>query len=104
MRILIVCGAGASSGFIAQKMLGAAAKRGLDVTVDAMSETEVENNLDGADVVLVAPHLKYLLPDLTKRLEPHGVAVVPLPQMVYGTLNGNAALDLAVEAVKTQEN
>ena len=40
-NILLACGAGASSGFIAQKMRKAAQKQGLEVSIRAVSDTEV---------------------------------------------------------------
>lgn len=38
-NILLACGAGASSGFIAQKMRKAAQKQGLEVSIRAVSDT-----------------------------------------------------------------
>ena len=32
---------------------------GIDVDVEAISETELEDYVDGKDVVLIGPHLKY---------------------------------------------
>ena len=46
-NILLACGAGASSGFIAQKMRKAAQKQGLEVSIRAVSDTEVMENIDG---------------------------------------------------------
>jgi cellobiose-specific phosphotransferase system component IIB len=98
MKVLIVCGAGASSGFIAQRMRKAAKTRGLELQVDARSETELADHLDGTDVVLVGPHLQYMLDKVTAVTEQRGVPAVLLPQRVYGMLDGEAALELAATA------
>ena len=47
MKILLMCGAGASSGFMAQAMRKAAKDQGLeDIDVIARSEAEMANNLN----------------------------------------------------------
>ena len=40
-NILLACGAGASSGFIAQKMRKAAKQQGLEVSIRAVSDTDI---------------------------------------------------------------
>lgn len=55
MRILVVCGAGASSTFVAQRLRRAAHHAGLDWETTAGSEQAALSG--GADLVLVGPHL-----------------------------------------------
>ena len=93
-RILVVCGGGASSGFLAQNMRKAAKKAGVDVTVDARSETEVQDYVDRIDVLLIGPHLAYMEDKLRALVEPHGIAAALLPSRIYGRLDGAAAFDL----------
>jgi PTS system cellobiose-specific IIB component len=96
MRILIVCGAGASSGFIAQRMRKAAKSRGIEAQIDARSEAELEEHIADADVLLVGPHLKYMIDEVTETATRHGVKTALLPQKIYGSLDGAGALDLAL--------
>lgn len=98
MKVLIVCGAGASSGFIAQRMRKAAKSRGVDLQVDARSETELAEHVATTDVVLVGPHLEYMLSKIQDVTGPQGVPTVLLPQKVYGMLDGEGALQLALDA------
>lgn len=56
LRILLCCGAGISSGMLAQRSRKAAKISGLDVTVDAKPESQVNDYLSKADVLLLAPH------------------------------------------------
>lgn len=55
MRILVVCGAGASSTFVAQRLQRAASEAGLDWDTSAGTEESVPASF--ADLVLVGPHL-----------------------------------------------
>lgn len=58
MKILLMCGAGASSGFIAQAMRKAAKEQGIEnFEIIARSEAEMMNNLQGTDLVMFGPHL-----------------------------------------------
>ncbi|MFT0761835.1 PTS sugar transporter subunit IIB [Scrofimicrobium sp. R131] len=97
LRVLICCGAGASSGFIAQAARKAAAARGSDqFEITARSEAELNEYLPDSDVVLLGPHLEYMKDDAAERARPFGVSVAVIPQIIYGTMDGNGLLDLAV--------
>lgn len=98
-RVLVVCGGGTSSGFLAQKMRRAAAQEGIEVAVEARSDTDIDEYIGRIDVLLLGPHLAYLEEKVRAQVEPHGIKVVLLPQRIYGRLDGNAAIQLAVEAI-----
>lgn len=95
LRILIVCGGGASSGFLAQGMRKAAKKDGVDITVEARSESEVEEYIGKVDVVLVGPHLSFMYDHIHALMEPHDIQTALVPQQVYGRLDGAGAYQLA---------
>lgn len=95
MNILIICGGGASSGFLAQSMRKAAKQQGEEVSVLARSESELEDYVENVDVVLIGPHLKYMEEEITKKASKHDVKVAMIDQLIYGTLDGAKALDLA---------
>ena len=61
MKILVVCGAGASSTFVAQRVRHAAQNQGLAYSAFAGTELSLPIDLDAADVVLVGPHLAHAL-------------------------------------------
>ena len=65
LNVLLVCGSGASSGFMATNMRRAAVARGVDMDIKARSESEIENYVK---VILMKPEY-------------------------YSTLDGNKALD-----------
>ena len=80
-NVLLVCGSGASSGFMAANIRKAAAARGLSITVDEI------------DCLMIGPHLASTLPDMEEICEGYDVKVGVIEQAAYARLNGDAALD-----------
>lgn len=57
MRVLIVCGAGASSTFLAQRLRRAAAARGVELTPVPSSAAAAAELVPASDVVIAGAHL-----------------------------------------------
>lgn len=89
MRILVVCGAGASSTFVAQRLRRAAAAAGLDWDAAAGMESSVAGS--DHDLVLVGPHLSDRLDAIR---EGASAPVAVLPDDVFADLDGSRTLDL----------
>lgn len=98
MKIHVVCGAGASSTFVAHRMRRTATERGLDLQVSAGSESELRAGLAGIDVLLIGPHLAGLYNDLREEAAAAGVALALLPSTIFAARDGVEALDLALDA------
>lgn len=98
MRVLVVCGAGASSTFVAMWVRKAAAARALDVIASASSETELDALAADIDVVLIGPHLADRFDDLAEHVRARGASAVLLSEQIITTRDGDAALDLALAA------
>ena len=96
-NVLLACGAGASSGFIAQKMRKAAQAQGLDVSIRAVSDTEIMENIDGVGALLIGPHLKHKFEDIQKEVEPLGVKADIIDRRCYATLDGETVLKQALK-------
>ena len=92
-QILLVCGAGASSGFMAANARKAAKKEGLDFEIKAKSVSEITDYLNEIDILLVAPHLKYMLNEVKEEAEAAGVKSAIIPQKVYGALDGKGLIE-----------
>ena len=58
-NILLVCGTGASSGFMAKNIRQAAKARNIEIGVKARSDSVVEDYIEDIDLLLVGPHLLY---------------------------------------------
>ena len=97
MQIIVVCGAGASSTFVAHRIRRAAAARGIDVHATATSESQLDAALDGADVLLVGAHLGDRVGLLRERAAAASVPIVILPEDAAAAADGENALDLALE-------
>ena len=101
MKILLMCGAGASSGFMAQAMRKAAKEQGLDdIDVIARSEAEMTNNLKGTDIIMFGPHLAYKKDALAKELEQYNIPFAFIDKDAYGAIDGAATLKQAMDVLK----
>ena len=69
-RILLACGIGASTGFMAANMRKAAKAQGLDVSIHAVSKSQVPEYADKIDVLLLGPHFSPV--PRPRRLSPDG--------------------------------
>ncbi len=99
MRILVVCGAGASSTFVAQRVRRAAHAHGLPFTAFAGTEQSLPVDLGAADVVLVGPHLAPVLERIEQDAASHGAIVVLLPHDIFTDLDGTRTLEIVRAAV-----
>ncbi len=95
VRVLLCCGAGFSSGFLAQKSRQAAKKQKLDMTIEARSESVISEYLGKMDVLLVGPHYASALPKFKAEYEPHGIRVSLIPTDIYAALDGTRLVELA---------
>jgi cellobiose PTS system EIIB component len=92
--VLIVCGAGASSTFLASRMRSLAKSRGLDLDVTASSDSELRPRLHTTNVLLVGPHLEASFSDLASEAAVFGVPAALLPQTAFGPGGAEHAIDL----------
>ena len=91
-RILLACGIGASTGFMAANMRKAAKAQGLDVSIHAVSKSQVPEYADKIDVLLSAEVPKY-----KEMLKDHNVKVTSIDPDDYAALDGEAILESALE-------
>lgn len=99
MRILVVCGAGASSTFVAQRLRRAASAAGLDWETAAGTEQTIPTAF--ADIVLVGPHLADRL-DAIRAASRARVAV--LPDDVFADRDGDRTLAIARATLSSSTN
>ena len=92
-RILLVCGMGMSSGFLATSARKAAKKLGKDYKIEARSETEATSFMSSIDGLLIGPHYSQKLDAFRKQAEPYHVPVDVIPEEIYGTLDGKKLVD-----------
>lgn len=101
MEILVVCGAGASSTFVVQRVRSALQRAGLPHAARAAAESALAGDLDDVDLILLGPHLAASQEQIQDRLDSHSLRIplVSLPSDVFGDLDGSRTLSLILEAL-----
>ncbi len=98
MRILVVCGAAASSTFVAQRLQVAARSAGLDLQTAAVTRAALPARIDEAQIVLIAPHLTDAIDDIRADADARGIRVIVLPEDVFTDRDGQRTLRLITDA------
>lgn len=93
LNVLLVCGSGASSGFMAANIRKAALARGMQMEIKARGESEIENYIEDIDALLVGPHLAYIVDEIEEYIGGRDIKVLLMKQEYYATLDGEKALD-----------
>lgn len=93
LNVLLVCGSGASSGFLAANVRKAAKARNLDITINARSEATVEDYVDEIDCLMIGPHMASVKGEMEEICEGHDVKIGVVEQTAYSKLDGNKTLD-----------
>lgn len=97
LSVLLVCGSGASSGFMAANMRKAAGKQGLEIDIKARSESEIESYIDEIDALMVGPHLAYIMDEVEDYIHDTDVKVILMKAEYYSTLDGDKAITHLME-------
>lgn len=103
IKVMLCCGAGISSGLLAQQTRKAAKKQGLDMTVEARSESEVTEYYPYLSILLLGPHYASQKEEFAKQAEPYGFPVEVIPKEIYGALNGPGLVDLILKTLEVQK-
>ncbi|MCP1126040.1 PTS sugar transporter subunit IIB [Bacillus sp. AFS018417] len=96
MNILLCCAAGMSTSLLVTKMEKAAQAQGIEAKIWAVSGSEVRNHIDEADVLLLGPQVRYLLPKMKELCKEKGIPVDVIQSVHYGLCNGEAVLQAAL--------
>ena len=94
-KILLACGSGASSGFIAHQMRKAAKKQKLEVNIKAVSDTEILDNVEEVSVLFLGPHLAHKLKEVQESVAGQNIKVLLIDKNHYASLDGASVLEQA---------
>lgn len=100
LKVLLCCGAGMSSGFLASNARKVAKKQKLNISVEARSYSEASELLPTVDVLLIGPHYAKDAAKFEEQAKPYGVGVAVIPQTIYGALDGAGIIELAQKTKK----
>ena len=98
-NILLVCSAGMSTSLLVSKMKEAANLKGIEVTINAMSISECSSVIDKVDIVLLGPQVRFQKSQVD-RLVNGRIPVEVIDMRLYGTMDGQAVLEKALELIK----
>jgi cellobiose PTS system EIIB component len=101
VRVVVICGAGASSTFLAHRMTRLAATRGVDIDVSPGSVDSLDRLLPGPDVILVGSHLSAAFPAIREVAESARAQAALLPEIRFDDEGAALALDLATDLDRT---
>jgi PTS system cellobiose-specific IIB component len=101
-RVLIVCGAGASSTFLALRLRRVLRERELDLVVDAGTVPDLDDLLPATSVLLVGPHLSDRFSELSTRADSTGTKAALLPDTAFGPEGAESAADVVTRLLETQ--
>ncbi|WP_077332398.1 PTS sugar transporter subunit IIB [Vibrio ruber] len=99
-KIILCCMAGMSTSMLVKKMQQAADEANIDCDINAVSADQIKSNLNGTDVVLLGPQIKYKLPEIKKICDEMNVPCDVINMLDYGAMNGKKVLDFAITISK----
>lgn len=103
IKVLLCCGAGMSSGFLASNARKAAKKQKLPISVEARSHSEAAEFLSSIDILLLGPHYAAELEKFETMAAPYQVPVQVIPQDIYAMLDGERLLKLVTETFEKRK-
>ncbi|HAB0008183.1 TPA_asm: PTS sugar transporter subunit IIB [Listeria monocytogenes] len=103
IKILLCCGAGMSSGFLASKARKYVKKHKISAVVEARSTSEVPELYGDIDILMLGPHYAPELAAYKEAVAGYDFPVVVIPQDIYAQLDGERLVNLAFKTI-TENN
>ena len=96
MKVLLMCNAGMSTSLLTNNM-----RKNADPgdEVEAVPESELSHHIEGVDVILLGPQIRFKEKDVKKLAEPKGIPSGVIDMRAYGMMDGKAAMDQARKLV-----
>ena len=77
-------------------------KQGIEVRVDARSESAVEQYAEDIDVLLIGPHCASSFKSLSEVCRENQISIAMIPSDIYSNLDGAGILALAFEIYRKE--
>ena len=100
IKIMLACSAGMSTSLLVTKMQEAAKEKGVECEIWAISEVNLQTEIEKCNVLLLGPQVRYVLNKAKALAEPYGIPVEVINMIDYGRCNGNDVLERALELNK----
>ncbi|KUP25912.1 PTS sugar transporter subunit IIB [Paenibacillus sp. DMB5] len=95
LKITLACNGGVSTKILTGKIIEAAKKREYDIECDAYSAAAIDDFIEGTDVLLLGPQVKYMAESMRKKFP--GIPVDVIDMRDYGSMNGEKILSNVIE-------
>ncbi|WP_071440864.1 PTS sugar transporter subunit IIB [Traorella massiliensis] len=99
-NIILVCEHGASTGMLTTRMQDAAKKLGVEATINAYPYTKLDELIDGADIVLLGPQVRFKKKTFEEKYADKGIEFMVVDTVDYGMMNGEKVLKTVLEHLK----
>ena len=96
MKVLLICAAGMSTSLLTNNMRKNAEPGD---EVEAVPVSDLEQNIDKYDVILLGPQIRFKLKDVEKLATARGKKAGVIDMRAYGMMDGKAAMDQARKLV-----
>lgn len=96
-RILLFCNAGMSTSMLVTKMRKEAVSKNIAATINAYPEGQMSKYIGEADVILLGPQIKYILPKAKILCAKNSVPIEVINTMDYGMMDGAKVLGQALK-------
>ncbi len=96
IRVILVCMGGISTSFVIKKMEAAFARRNIAVDINARSSTALVDYIRDADLVLVAPQVKYMEKEIDNLCTEYNIPWSSIESTMYGRMDGERLADLSL--------
>ena len=97
VNIILVCEHGASTSMLTDRMKDAAKQLGVDAVINAYPYTKLDELIDGADIVLLGPQVRFK----KKTFDAKYAEFMVIDTVDYGMMNGEKVLKTALEHLKS---
>ena len=99
VNIILVCEHGASTSMLTDRMKDAAKQLGVDAVINPY--TKLDELIDGADIVLLGPQVRFKKKTFDAKYAEKGVEFMVIDTVDYGMMNGEKVLKTALEHLKS---
>ena len=97
VNVVLVCEHGASTGMLTTRMRDAAAKLGIEASINAYSYTKLDEVIDGTDIVLLGPQVRFKKKAFDEKYADKGVEFMVIDTVDYGMMNGEKVFKTVFE-------
>ncbi len=102
--IMLVCALGMSTSLLVTKMKDAAAKKGIESDIFAVSASEVDDVLEqkNVDVFLLGPQVKFMKKQFEPKVAEKNIPIDVINMQHYGMMDGEKVLEQAIELIENK--